>query len=51
MSFTDVRNIKRGICWGRISKSKGGTGHIKFEISIRCPSRQARWLRERLEVN
>lgn len=51
VSFTGMRNIKREMGWGRISKSEVSIVHIKFEKSVGCPSGEVRWMGEKLEIN
>lgn len=51
VSFTGMRDIERGMGWGRISKSEVSTGHIKFEMLVGWSSGEVRWVGERLEIN
>lgn len=51
VSYPGMRNIKREMGWGRISKSQVSIGHIKFEMSVGCPGGDVRWMGERMEIN
>lgn len=46
MPFPEIRNVQRGLRWGRISKSKVSIGRARFETSMRCPSGEAMWVGE-----